>query len=154
MKEKFWRDIMDKIDIQIISILQKNARTSVKEIAEKVYLSSPAAAARIAKLEERGIIIGYTAKVDIQKAGGFISAFFTVRLRDGMKNEFTEFVSSSRNVMECCCVTGEASMIIKGAFPSTALIEAFADELEQFGKTTVQVVFTEIVSNRSLNIDI
>ena len=47
---------MDKIDMQIISLLQKNARTPLKELAAKVYLSAPAVSSRIDKLEQQGII--------------------------------------------------------------------------------------------------
>ena len=47
---------MDKTDLQILSILRENARTPLKAIAEKVFLSSPATAARIERLEKAGII--------------------------------------------------------------------------------------------------
>ena len=60
---------MDTIDRRIISILQENARTPLKVIAEKTYLSSPAVSARIDRLEKEGIITGYTAKVDMVKLG-------------------------------------------------------------------------------------
>ena len=47
---------MDSIDLKLITALQENARIPLKNLAEKVYLSSPATAARIAKLEKDGII--------------------------------------------------------------------------------------------------
>ena len=52
---------MDDIDRKILKILQENARTSLKTIAEKTFLSSPAVSARIEKLEKDGIISGYHA---------------------------------------------------------------------------------------------
>ncbi len=55
---------MDDIDRKILKILQDNARTSLKIIAEKTFLSSPAVSARIEKLEKDGIISGYHAMVD------------------------------------------------------------------------------------------
>ena len=48
---------MDKIDRKLIRLLQENARYTLKQLSEKVYLSSPAVAARIEKLEELGIIL-------------------------------------------------------------------------------------------------
>ena len=58
---------MDKIDLQILSLLQENARIPLKKLAEKVFLSSPATAARIERLERAGIITSYTAKIDLKK---------------------------------------------------------------------------------------
>ena len=57
---------LDKVDKKIIQILQKNARTPLKEIAAQVFLSSPSVSARIEKLEHEGVIIGYTARVNPQ----------------------------------------------------------------------------------------
>ena len=51
---------MDDLDRKILALLAKNARMPVKEIAEKVALTSPAVSSRIHKLETDGIISGYT----------------------------------------------------------------------------------------------
>ena len=50
---------MDTIDQKIINMLQKNARVSLKELSAACFISSPAIAARINKLEKAGIITGY-----------------------------------------------------------------------------------------------
>ena len=54
---------MDHIDREILQILQHNARASLKMIAEKTFLSSPAVSARIEKLEKDGIITSYQAQI-------------------------------------------------------------------------------------------
>lgn len=53
---------MDNIDRKILHLLQKNARTPLKYLASKVFLSSPAVSARIDRLEKSGIITGYHAR--------------------------------------------------------------------------------------------
>ena len=53
---------LDDIDRKILKILQENARTSLKTIAEKTFLSSPAVSARIEKMEKDGIIIPFSAE--------------------------------------------------------------------------------------------
>ena len=58
---------MDHIDREILQILQHNARASLKMIAEKTFLSSPAVSARIEKLEKDGIITSYQAQIDPMK---------------------------------------------------------------------------------------
>ena len=53
---------MDHIDRKIIDLLQNNARAPLKEIADHVFLSSPAVSARMARLESSGTITGYQAQ--------------------------------------------------------------------------------------------
>ena len=60
---------MDDIDRKILRLLQSNARVSLKMIAEKTFLSSPAVSARIEKLERDGVILGYHALIDPIKLG-------------------------------------------------------------------------------------
>ena len=55
---------LDSVDLKILELLQWNARMTLKEISETVYLTSPAVSARIEKLERCGIIEGYHAKVN------------------------------------------------------------------------------------------
>lgn len=56
---------MDSVDLQIVELLLENARMSLKDIASKVYLTSPAVSARIDKLERAGVIEGYHAKINM-----------------------------------------------------------------------------------------
>ena len=70
--------LMDDIDRKILKLLQENARMSLKTIAEKTFLSSPAVSARIEKLEKDGVIAGYHAMVDPMKLGYHILAFINL----------------------------------------------------------------------------
>ena len=79
---------LDNIDYQIIDMLQKNARISAKEISEKVFLSSTAVAARIDRLVQRGIIDGFTVKLNARALGYAIRAFISLELEPKQKNEF------------------------------------------------------------------
>ena len=63
------RHELDHIDEQIIKLLHENARIPLKTIASQVFLSSPAVSARIERLEQAGIITGYTAKVNPAEIG-------------------------------------------------------------------------------------
>ena len=69
---------LDNIDRKIIEMLQKNARTPVKEIAKEVFLSSPAVSARIEHLEKTGLITGYHAQVNPVFLGSHIKAFINL----------------------------------------------------------------------------
>lgn len=71
---------MDHIDEHIISLLQENARMSLKDLAKEVFLSTPAVSARVEKLEKAGIITGYSAKINPLKLGFHITAFINMEL--------------------------------------------------------------------------
>jgi len=144
---------MDDIDRKILKLLQENARTSLKTIAEKTYLSSPAVSARIEKLEKDGVICGYHAMVDPMKLGYHFTAFINLDVIPEDKAKFYEFASEVPNVLECNCVTGEYSMLMKVAFQSTVELDMFIGQLQKFGKTSTQIVFSTHVGPRGVDIN-
>lgn len=143
---------MDKIDRQILDILQENARTPLKAIAEKVFLSSPAVSIRIEHLEQQGVIKGFKTTIDQQKLGYHITAFINLAMAPTLKSEFYPFIQKEPNVLECNCITGEYSMLLKVAFPSTMDLDVFIGRLQQFGKTSTQIVFSTPVEPRSIKV--
>src|SRR5579885_2917421 len=70
---------LDATDWKILRELQKDARLSYNELGRRVALSAPAAAERVRKLEDRGIITGYSAQVDTSKIGLPLLAFIQLR---------------------------------------------------------------------------
>ena len=144
---------MDDIDRKILKILQANARTSLKTIAEKTFLSSPAVSARIEKMERDKIITGYHAMVDPMKLGYHIIAFINLDVLPEDKPKFYAYASEVPNVLECNCVTGEFSMLMKVAFQSTVELDLFIGQLQKFGKTSTQIIFSTHVGPRGVNVE-
>lgn len=155
--EKFQTNLteksLDSIDKKIIDILQKNARTPIKEIAKEVFLSSPAVSARIEKLEKSGIIIGYQAQINPFLFGYNIRAFINLEVEPFQKKEFYPFIQAIPNVIECNCVTGDYSMLISVVFQTTVQLDHFINELQNFGRTKTQIVFSTSVEHRGIAID-
>ena len=141
---------MDQIDQKLIALLQENARMPLKAIAAQVFLSAPAVSARIEKLESAGFIQGYHAQIDRQKLGYHITAFISLELPAQQKPEFYPFIENCPNVLECNCITGVYSMLIKVAFPSTQALDNFIGELSRFGNTSTQIVFSTPVPHRDV----
>lgn len=141
---------MDRIDKQILMMLQDNARVPLKVLAEKVFLSSPAVAARIERLEREGILIGYHGNINWLKLGYHITAFINMEVEPIQKPEFYPFIKACPNVMECNCVTGHYSMLIKVCFPTTMELDTFIGEVQRFGKTSTQIVFSTAVEHRGI----
>ena len=144
---------MDAIDLKIITLLQNNARMPLKLLAEQVFLSSPATAARIEKLEREGILESYTANINLKKAGDPIIAFIQLDLNPKLKPTFYPFIRSNPNVLECNCVTGRYSQLIKVAFESTESLDAFIGELNSYGNTETQIAFSTPQPPRGLGIE-
>ena len=142
--------IMDETDFQILSMLRENARVSMKAIAEKTYLSSTAVSARIEKMEKSGYISGYYTKLNAQAFGLNIKAFINLEVEPIQKQEFYPYIRSCPNVVQCNCVTGEYSMLLEVLFASTAELDNFIGELQHFGKTKTQIVFSTPVEHRDV----
>lgn len=142
---------MDKIDLKIIELLRQNSRTPIKQLAEHVFLSSPAVSARMENLEKENIITSYGVTLNYQKLGFPIKAFINLEVDPAQKPEFYEFIENCPNVMECNCVTGVYSMLIKVVFQSTQKLDTFISQLQQFGHTQTQIVFSTAVEHRCIN---
>lgn len=141
---------LDAIDEKIIELMQENARISIKDIASQVFLSSPAVTARIERLEKNGIVLGYHAQVNSEALGYRIKAFINLDLEPVQKEVFYPFVEAIPNVIECNCVTGEYAMLIEVAFGNTTELDSFINDLQRFGKTRTQIVFSTAVEHRGI----
>ena len=144
---------LDNIDKKIIEMLQKNARVSIKDIAKEVFLSSPAVSARIEYLEKSGIISGYHAQVNPMFLGYHIKAFINLEVEPSQKKEFYPFIQAIPNVIECNCVTGRYSQLIKVAFETTEALDGFIGELNNYGHTETQIAFSTPQPPRGLGIE-
>lgn len=143
---------LDNIDKKIISMLQENARVSLKEIAEQVYLSSPAVSVRIDNLVESGYIQGFHAVINPIKLGYHIKAFINLEVSPVDKNDFYPYIKKCKNVVECNCVTGDYSMLLEVLFPSTDELDQFIGELQKYGRTKTLIVFSTCVEHRGIQI--
>ena len=143
---------MDEIDLKLLRLLQQHSRPPIKALAGEVNLSSPAVSARIDRLEKQGVIRGYTLDVDPLQLGQHILAYIRLDMQPTQKAEFYPFIAACPNVLECNCVTGQYSMLIKVTYPSTQDLDGFIGQLQQFGKTETQIVFSSPVPPRSVQV--
>ena len=141
---------MDNIDRKILTILQDNARTPLKVIAEQVFLSSPAVSARIERLEAAGLITGYQAQLSSAAMGYQIKAYINLEVEPVQKPEFYPYIEACPNVIECDCVTGDYAMLIKVCFHTTQELDQFINQLHRFGRTRTQIVFSTPVEHRGI----
>ncbi|HIU75803.1 MAG TPA: Lrp/AsnC family transcriptional regulator [Candidatus Pelethocola excrementipullorum] len=144
---------LDAIDRRIVDILQHDARLPVKTIAEKVSLSSPTVSARIERLQRDGVITGYMAVVNPEIFDFRIKAFINLEVEPMQKKEFYPYIAGVPNVVECNCVTGDYSMLMVVYFRTTKELDQFIGQLQHFGRTKTQIVFSTSIERRGLPID-
>ncbi|NOU80932.1 winged helix-turn-helix transcriptional regulator [Paenibacillus sp. LMG 31459] len=105
---------MDSLDYKIISAIMNNGRITWSELAGLLGLSSPAAADRVRRLEEQGVITAYTALIDAESAGYGLAALIAVSLeRPEHRQGFIELVMKLPEVQECHHTAGDDDYILK-----------------------------------------
>jgi Lrp/AsnC family leucine-responsive transcriptional regulator len=124
-------DRIDAIDAQILRLLQENGRIKRGEIAEAVGLSVPSVSDRMRKLEARGVVTGYTARLDAKRIGFDITVFMRVSV-DGSEHypEFVRRATARDEVLELHSSTGEGSHLMKVRLRSTTALERFLAEIQ------------------------
>ena len=139
---------MDELDKRIVNILQKEGRLSIKNISERLFITPPAVSQRLHSLEKNGSILNYQAHLNFPQADLSIKAYIQLSLEPQQKEVFYPYIASVPNVLECDCVTGAYSMMIKVVFESTQALDGFINELQRFGRTNTQIVFSTPVQSR------
>lgn len=141
---------MDTTDRLILKALSVNGRMPVKQLAQQAYLSSPAASARVERLEKKQVIKGYQAMLDHEALGYHIMAFVNFEVSPDRLPGIVEDLMRWPNVLECHHITGAYSLILKAAFCTTRDLEAFVGYLQTYGKTQTQVVFSTLIEPRQI----
>lgn len=108
--------ILDKKDIEILNLLQLNARMTVKEIAERIHLTTTPVHERIKRLEESGVIKQYATLVDPAFVGKNLTVICYVSLREHTKNaglKFIKAINELSEIIECYSISGEFDFMLK-----------------------------------------
>jgi len=124
--------ILDDTDRHILDLLQQNARATNAELAEAVGLTASSVFERIRKLEQRGVIRGYTVQVDPEALGKPLTAF--IRLTVAYDDRHAPGVAALRDdpdVLECYSVAGEDCFILKTRVDGPGALEALINRIRQ-----------------------
>jgi len=142
---------IDSIDERILAELQANGRLTMKALAERVGLSSPAMIERVRRLEDRGVIAGYRAIVAPEALGRPVTAIVYATVARSGYDGFLEVVKSEPGVAECHRTTGSATHMVKVHVADMAGLEAIVDRLAEAGATCeVSVVLSSPVPWREI----
>ena len=104
---------MDDLDHKILQLLAENARMPVKDIAQRVSLTSPAVSSRIHRLEQEGVIGGYTVVLCHPDAPARVEALISVLVDAATRASFLTMIEQEPQVLQCFRVTGSYNFIIR-----------------------------------------
>ncbi|MGT2477663.1 Lrp/AsnC family transcriptional regulator [Paraburkholderia terrae] len=107
---------LDRLDLRILTELQKRGRITNVELADAVGLSASPCLTRVKRLEKAGFIAGYGAMIRIEKLGDVQIVFTKITLADHRREDFVRFIDAIRGVdeiMECHHATGGYDYLLK-----------------------------------------
>ena len=138
---------IDKIDLQIINLLQEDYRLSFNKIAKELGISVGTAYNRIKNLEERGILKGYTAIVDPAKVGYTLTAIILIQAEGKHLLDVENEVAKMSNVISVYDITGDFDIAVVARFKDRFGLNAFIKNLltMPYVKRTVTNVVLNVV---------
>jgi Lrp/AsnC family transcriptional regulator, leucine-responsive regulatory protein len=142
--------IFDETDKRILLQLKENSRLSMRELAKKVNLSPPSVAERVRRLENEGVIKGFTIDIDFSRLGYEIDCFMEVTLRQGEYEKFKQKIAENPHAEFCYRIAGHACYIVKLRFKNLSDIESFINEITPFAGTVTHIALSEIKIKRNL----
>ena len=125
--------MIDDLDIKILKILQEKGRTKRNEIGEAVGLSIPSVSERLNKLESKGVLEGYYAKVN-KKAFGYDIMVYIHVIMESSKHykNLIAHVDKIPQILECHSVLGEGSHLLKAIVKNTESLEKLLSEIQSW----------------------
>ncbi|KKI89457.1 transcriptional regulator [Bacillus sp. SA1-12] len=136
--------MLDHTDLRILDELTKNSRITMKELGEKVHLTGQAASARVAKLEDSGIIEAYTIKVNQAKMGYSIHAIVTIFTKSTHHQPYLSFITTQVNyIINNYKISGEGCYLLECKFPSNERLDQFLVDLNEHANYKLSIVINK-----------
>ncbi|CAM7253417.1 MAG: Lrp/AsnC family transcriptional regulator [Enterobacteriaceae bacterium] len=141
-------NLIDEIDRQILACLVEDARMSLKVLSGRVGLSSPSTAERLKRLEEKGVIEGYTARVNLAALGYTLQALVRVRPLPGLLQKVDKYIQAMPECIESDKVTGEDCFVIRLVVRSIEQLDTLLDGLAEYAQCNTSIVKSSPVKRR------
>lgn len=138
----------DSIDMAILEALAIDARVSVADLARSVGLSAPSVSERMKRLEEAGVIRGYTVSIDAALLGLPLAAWLRIRPLPGQLSQVIELLRELPEVLQCDRVTGEDCFLARIQVESVAALETLIDRILPYATTNSAIIQSSPVEQR------
>lgn len=140
--------MLDATDRAIVEALQKDARMSLKDLAQHARLSPPGVSERLRRLEERKVIRAYTVDVNPAALGYTLQAMVRIRPLPGKLKSVEKLLAAIPELSECDKVTGDDCFIARLHVRSMAQLDEILDRIADRAETSSSIVKTQVVARR------
>ncbi|WP_323119483.1 Lrp/AsnC family transcriptional regulator [Burkholderia alba] len=131
---------LDRLDWRIIETLQVHARVTNTELGKQIGLSQPAVSARIKRLEEHGVIEGYSARVNAGLMGRDVSALIRIQTTHTQITKCLKAFATMPEIIEAHRITGDDCFLVRVVVQKMSQLEKAIDTLARFGPVTTSIV--------------
>lgn len=133
--------MIDQTDQNILDALSENSRISMKELGEKVHLTGAAAAQRVMKLLDNGVITSCSIEVNQMKIGYPVHAFINILIPDISHHSYLSFLENyPQFVINNYKVSGEGCYLLESRFPSNEVLNEFLTRLNKYANYKLSIV--------------
>lgn len=139
---------IDTVDSQIIAALNENGRLTMTDLASQVGLTAPSVTERVRRLEESGVIAGYTARINPHALGATLAVYIRIRPLAGELSRVSRLIREIDQIVECHRITGEDCFIARAYVVSVQELEAVIDRLHPYASTNTSLIQSTIVELR------
>jgi Lrp/AsnC family leucine-responsive transcriptional regulator len=143
-------NILDDVDWRILDVLQRDGRASYAELGRAVAMSPSAVTERVRRLEEGGVVAGYTAVLDPERLGLPILALVRLQYPTGNYKPFHDFLAATPEIVEAHHVTGEDCFVLKVLARSMRHLEEVTGRISGLGSVTTSVVYSSPLARRAI----
>lgn len=140
--------MLDDLDRRIVEILVEDARISLKDLAQRVGLSSPSVSERLKRLEERGVIRAFTVEVDPAALGYTLQAIVRIRPLPGKLHMVQDLIQQIAQFSECDKVTGDDCFVARLHIRSIDELDKILDRIADKAETSSSIVKAQPVKRR------
>ena len=148
MKRLRSQTVLDDIDVAIVEALAADARVPVAELARTVGLSAPSTKERLNRLEDAGLIAGYTIRLDPAAIGLPVAAWLRIRPLPGKLPQVAEILRGIPEVVACDRITGEDCFVARAHVASIEALEGVIDRLIPLSMTNTSIIQSSPVAER------
>ena len=139
---------LDSVDVQLLRLLSKDARSSIADLARSLNMSAPSVSERMRRLKESGVIQGFTIDIDPKALGYPLAFYIRIRPLPGQLANVVSLIPEIDAIVECERITGDDCFMAKAYLQSVDELEAIINRLLPYAQTNTSMIQSSPIERR------